>query len=457
MSSIRFLLPSDRLASTKHIRIDHMKYLFCMHRQCAGHRGPRAESERDVDRGYEQEGPAPLRNPWIVLFCAATVVTIAMGIRQSLGLFLRPIELEIGVGREAFGLAIAIQNLILGLAQPFVGALADKHGAGRVAAIGGLLYALGLALAAMIAGAIGLNLTLGFLVGLAMTGVTFVVAIGAAVRAVPPEMRGLAAGIVTAGGSFGQFLLVPVAQGLIGAFGWRETLLISAGLAATMAVLAIGIAGRPKMPEVGNAPVQSFSEALREASGHSGFWLLNAGFFVCGFHVAFIATHLPAFLTDKGLDPSIGARALALVGLFNILGSYVFGISADHWRKKYVLAGIYLARAVVMVLFLSYPFTPLSATLFACAMGFLWLGTVPLTSALVGQIFGVRYLSMLFGIVFLSHQVGAFFGAWGAGYAYTATGSYDFAWQASIGISIVATLLHWPIKDAPLARLEGAR
>jgi len=385
------------------------------------------------------------------------MVTIAMGIRQSFGLFLRPIELDVGVGREAFGLAIAIQNLIWGLAQPFIGALADKHGAGRVAVAGGVLYVVGLALTPTISSAVGLNVTLGFLVGFALAGVTFVVAIGAAVRAVPPERRGLAAGIVTAGGSFGQFLLVPVAQGLIGDFGWREALLIYAALAALMVVLAIGIAGRPRAPAAVTAPAQSFGDALREASRHSGFWLLNAGFFVCGFHVAFIATHFPAFLSDKGLDPSIGARALALIGLFNILGSYVFGISADRWRKKYVLAGIYFARAVVMALFLSIPVTPISATLFACAMGFLWLGTVPLTSALVGQIFGVRYLSMLFGIVFLSHQVGSFFGAWGAGYAYTVTGSYDVVWQASIGISILATLLHWPIKDAPLARLEAAR
>lgn len=410
-----------------------------------------------MDRRYEREAPAPARNPWIVLFCAAAIVTIAMGIRQSFGLFLRPIEFDVGVGREAFGLAIAIQNLIWGLAQPVIGALADKHGAGRVAAVGGILYVVGLALTPTISSAVGLNVTLGFLVGFALAGVTFVVAIGAAVRAVPPERRGLAAGVVTAGGSFGQFLLVPVAQGLIGDFGWREALLIYAALAALMVVLAIGIAGRPRAPEAVTAPAQSFGDALREASRHSGFWLLNAGFFVCGFHVAFIATHLPAFLTDNGLDPSIGARALALIGLFNILGSYVFGISADRWRKKYVLAGIYFTRAVVMALFLSIPVTPISATLFACAMGFLWLGTVPLTSALVGQIFGVRYLSMLFGIVFLSHQVGSFFGAWGAGYAYTVTGSYDFAWQASIGISILATLLHWPIKDAPLARLEGAR
>jgi predicted MFS family arabinose efflux permease len=261
---------------------------------------------------------------------------------------------------------------------------------------------------------------------------------------------------VTAGGSFGQFLLVPVAQGLIGAFGWREALLIYAGLAATMAILAIGIAGRPKAVAV-SGPAQSLGGALREVSGHSGFWLLNAGFFVCGFHVAFIGTHLPAFLIDKGLSPSVGARALALVGLCNIVGSYLFGMSADRLRKKYVLAGIYAARAVAMALFLSIPITPWSATLFACAIGFLWLGTVPLTSGLVGQIFGVQYLSTLFGIVFLSHQVGAFFGAWGAGYAYAQTGSYDFAWQASIVIAVVAMLLHWPIRDAPMARLAAAQ
>ncbi|AUH66655.1 MFS transporter [Paracoccus zhejiangensis] len=395
-------------------------------------------------------------NPWIVLICAAALVTIAMGIRQSFGLFLRPIELETGIGREAFGLAIAVQNLILGLAQPFVGALADKHGAGRVAAIGGALYALGLALSATVSTALGLNLTLGGLVGISMAGVTFVVAIGAAVRAVPPERRGLAAGIVTAGGSVGQFLLVPVAQGLIGAFGWRETLLIYAGLAAVMVALAIGIAGRPATPStMQTAPAQGLGEALREAAGHSGFWLLNAGFFVCGFHVAFIGTHLPAFLVDKGLDPSIGARALALVGLFNILGSYVFGMSADSWRKKHVLAAIYLGRAVVMALFLAFPITPLSATVFACAMGFLWLGTVPLTSGLVGQIFGIRHMSMLFGIVFLSHQIGSFFGAWGAGYAYRVTGSYDLAWQLSIVIAVLAAALNWPIKDAPLLRREA--
>lgn len=403
------------------------------------------------------EPPHSSRNPWIVLICAAFIVTIAMGIRQAFGLFLRPMEMDIGVGREAFGLAIAIQNLILGIAQPFVGGLADKYGAGRIAALGAVLYALGLAWTSMAADAVGINLSLGFLIGFAMTGVTFVVAIGAAVRAVPPERRGFATGIVTAGGSFGQFMLVPLAQGLIDGFGWRDALLFYAGLAALMVPLAIGIAGRPKAADVTTVPAQSYSEALREAAGHSGFWLLTAGFFVCGFHITFIGTHLAAFLSDKGLDASVGARALALIGLFNIIGSYVFGMAADRWRKKNILAAVYFGRAVIMALFLSVPVTPLSALLFASGMGFLWLGTVPLTSGLVAQIFGVRYLSMLFGIVFMAHQIGSFLGAWGAGYVYTVTGTYDVAWQTSIAIAVLAAALNWPIKDAPMQRLAGAQ
>lgn len=401
--------------------------------------------------------PTTVRSPWIALLCGAVIVTIAMGLRQSYGLLLRPVELEIGVGREAFGLAIALQNLLLGLAQPFVGALADRHGAGRVAAAGGLLYAVSLVLASQAAGAFGLQMTLGTLLGLAMTGVTFVVVLGAVGRFVPAEKRGLAFGIVTAGGSVGQFLLVPAMQIAIAGLGWRGALLAGAALSAAMIVLAAGIAGRTSAaPSASAVPQQSIKEALRQAGGHSGYWLLNVGFFVCGFHVAFIATHLPAFLADQGLDPSVGARALALVGLFNIFGSYAFGLSADRLRKKNVLAAIYFGRAVVIAGFLAVPFTPLSATVFACAMGFLWLGTVPLTSGLVGQIFGVRYLSTLFGIVFMSHQIGAFFGAWAAGLLFERTGSYDLAWTVSVVLAIIAGVANLPIRDAPLARPVGA-
>lgn len=271
----------------------------------------------------------------------------------------------------------------------------------------------------------------------------------------PANRRGMAFGIVTAGGSVGQFLLVPATQMAVEAFGWRGALLFGAALVSLTVFLAIGISGRPDgarpaAPSTPSAGGESLMAALRLAAGHPGYWLLNLGFFVCGFHVAFLQTHLPAFLTDQQIDPAVGARALALIGLFNIFGSYVFGLSADRLRKKYVLAGIYFGRAAVIVAFLAVPFTPLSATLFACAMGFLWLGTVPLTSGLVGQIFGVRYLSTLFGIVFMSHQIGAFFGAWGAGLVFAWTGSYDTAWSVSIVLALIAGLANLPIRDARL-------
>ncbi|KAA0969721.1 MFS transporter [Aureimonas fodinaquatilis] len=402
-------------------------------------------------------GRSGFAHPYIVLACGAGIVTLSMGIRQAFGLYMRPIELELGVSREAFGLAIAVQTLMLGIAQPFIGALADKYGSGRLAMVGGLLYALSLVLAGLAAGAVGINLSLGFLTGLAMTGVTFVVILGAVGRAVPAEKRGMAIGITTAGGSFGQFLLVPITQGLISEFGWRETLFISAAIALLMVPLARGVAGVSESSSFSKSqPQQSLRQALSEAGQHSGFWLLNIGFFVCGFHVSFIATHLPAFLSDQGLDPAIGARALALIGLFNILGSYVFGLSADKLRKKYVLSALYFARGAVIVLFLAFPFTPLTATLFASAIGFLWLGTVPLTSGLVGQIFGVKYLATLFGIVFMCHQIGGFLGAWLAGRFFSETGSYDLAWQISIALALVAGVVNLPIADRPVARTQMA-
>jgi len=397
-----------------------------------------------------------MKRPWIVIACAAFIVTLAMGVRQAFGLFLPQMSVSLGIGRESFGLAIAISNLMFGLAQPFVGALADRHGAGRVVFLGTLLYVAGLAGAAWVGSALGLHLTLGFMVGIALAGTTFVVVLGAVGRVVPAERRGLAFGIVTAGGSLGQFLVVPAAAGLLDGLGYRLALIVLAGLVALCAVLALGVAGRPNSAAAGDEPDQSLGEALAEAAGHGGFWLLNAGFFVCGFHIAFIATHFPAYLSDKGLGLEIGASALALVGLFNIFGSYLFGLSGDFWRQKYVLSGIYAARGLVIALFLLAPLSAFSALAFAAALGFLWLGTVPLTSGLVGRIFGIRYLSTLYGIVFLSHQVGSFFGAWAAGYFYDRNGSYDWAWGASILLALFAALVHLPIRDAALARPRPA-
>lgn len=391
----------------------------------------------------------------VVIFCAAAIVTLAMGVRQAFGLFLPDMSTDLGIGRSSFGLALALQNLLFGLVQPFVGALGDRHGAGRVVAGGTLLYAAGLVAASMASSALGLHLSFGLMVGMALSATTFVVVLGAVGRVVPPEKRGMAFGIVTAGGSLGQFLVVPAGQLLIGELGWRMALVALAGLIAVMLVLAIGVAGKPAAAaQRSGVPEQSMAQALREASGNRNFWLLNAGFFVCGFHVAFIATHFPPYLTDKGLGLAIGANALALVGLFNIFGSYLFGMWGDRWSKKGLLAALYALRSVVMVAFLIAPLTPASALMFAAAMGFLWLGTVPLTSGLVGQIFGMRYLSTLYGIVFLGHQVGSFFGAWLAGLMFDWTGSYDSIWVASVALGLIAALLHLPISERPVARMR---
>lgn len=391
----------------------------------------------------------------IVIFCAAAIVTLSMGVRQAFGLFLPDMSVGLGIGRSDFGLALALQNLLFGLLQPFTGALGDKYGAGRLVAAGALVYMLGLVGASFAAGALGLYLSFGLLIGMAMSACTFVTVLGAVGRVVPAERRSFAFGLVTAGGSLGQFLVVPAGQMMISELGWRMALIGLAGLISVMLVLSLGVAGRPE-PKAEQGGDQTLGQALREAGGERSFWLLNAGFFVCGFHIAFIGTHFPAYLTDKGLSLSIGANALALVGLFNILGSWFFGVMGDRWSKKGLLAALYASRSVVMVAFLALPLTPLTALVFAAAMGFLWLGTVPLTSGLVGGIFGVRYLSTLYGVVFLSHQVGSFFGAWSAGAMFDRTGSYDSIWVASVALGLFAALVHLPIRERPVARLQPA-
>ncbi|MBO9470619.1 MFS transporter [Endozoicomonas sp. G2_2] len=394
-------------------------------------------------------------SPWVMVACGAAIVTLSMGARQAFGLFLLPMSGDIAIDRESFGLAIAIQSLLFGLVQPSVGAAADRHGAGRVIAVGALLYAGGLALAATVGSALGINASLGVLVGLALAGTTFVVVLGAIGRVVNADQRGRAFGIVTAGGSVGQFLVVPFTQEVIDLAGWRETLLVLAGLMLLIVALARGVTGRAPREALADGTDTGSWQALRQASRHSGFLLLNAGFFVCGFHITFLSTHLPAYLGDGGLDATIGAASLALIGLFNIFGSYYFGFCAGRYRKKHVLTWLYLARAGVITLFVALPLSATSALVFSAAIGFLWLGTVPLTSGLVGQIFGMRHLSLLFGVVFMSHQFGSFFGAWAAGWSYTLTGSYDQSWIASIVLALVAAALHWPIRDTPIVAAEA--
>lgn len=398
------------------------------------------------------------RRAKIVLICGALIVLISTGIRQSFGVFLQPITLDFGIGRETFSLALALQNLMFGL--PLVGILADRVGARWVAAGGGLLYAAGLVLVATDWLPFGLFTSLGILVGLALSATTYVVILGAVAQVVPPAKRGMAFGILTATGSFGMFAIVPLAQSLLANFGWQSALVILAGLAGTIVVLALGFparpAGQPSRPETHPTETGSLLQALSQARQHSGFLLLTAGFFVCGFHVAFIATHLPAFLADNGLTPGVAATALALIGLFNIVGSYTFGFLGDRYRKKYLLSFLYFARAVVISLFLIIPISNTTALIFGSAIGFLWLATIPLTSGLVAQIFGIRYLSTLYGIVFLSHQIGSFLGVWLGGRAYDMTGSYNTVWFASIVLGLIATLLHTPISDRPAVRVQPA-
>ncbi len=386
-----------------------------------------------------------------IVICAALIVTLAMGIRQSFGLFLPGVSAELGVGRQNFGFAVAVQNLIFGLMQPFIGALADRKGSGKIVAVGAVVYVIGLVLAGMAGGSAALTLSLGLLVGLALSGTTFVVVFGPVARAVAPEKRSQVLGIVTAGGSLGQFLVVPAAQAALSAFDWRVTFTIMAGLAGLMCLLALGVSGKPQAQTSDTSADLGLGSALRVAASSRDYWLLNLGFFVCGFHIAFVGTHLPAYLVDKGLPPSIGAWCLALVGLFNIAGSFLWGAWGGKYPKPRLLAALYGARGVAIVLFLAAPLSPGSALMFAAAFGFLWLGTVPLTSGIVGQVYGVRYLSTLYGIVFLSHQVGSFIGAWWAGAMFDATGGYDGVWLTAIALAVVAALVNLPISERPRA------
>ena len=388
----------------------------------------------------------------LLLLIGGTIVAVSMGIRQSFGVFLQPVVTDLELTRTAFGLTIAIQNLIWGLAQPFAGMLTDKYGSLRVLILSSLLYIAGLVLTAHTSSATGLHLSLGMMVGLAMSGTTFTVVLSAIGRLVPPEKRSLAFGIVSAGGSIGMFTFVPLGQLFIGLYGWSAPLLILAGCVMIVPLLTLMFqrqtdegASRTNLPE------ETLSQVLRSARAHSGYWLLNCGFLVCGFHVAFIATHLPAFLNDSAISPMRAAFALGLIGVFNILGTYLAGLYGGRYRKKYLLSGLYLGRALVIALFIALPLSDVSVMLFAAAMGLLWLGTIPLTSGLVAEIFGVRYGGTLFGIVFFSHQIGSFLGAWLGGYLFETTGSYALMWQLAVLLGIIAALLHWPIRDEPVA------
>ena len=391
------------------------------------------------------------RTPMVILVCGCIILTLSMGARHTAGLFLQPMTQAHGWTRETFSFAIAIQNLVWGLASPFAGAFADKHGAGRTVFVAGLLYVLGLVLMSGATTPLAFDLTAGVLIGLGLSGTTFAVIMGVIGRHTTPENRSMALGIASAGGSFGQFAVLPVGQMLITSYGWQSALLLLACLLGLIAPLAYAMADGHK-PSAGVG--QSVLEALREAGGEKSFHYLFWGFFVCGFQTAFIMLHLPAFLVDGGLSANVGMTAVALIGLFNIFGSFFFGGRGGCGSKKNLLAVIYALRAVAILVFMLIPLSTASAWIFSAVIGVLWLGTVPLTNGLVAQIFGLRYMSMLTGIIFLGHQLGSFLGAWLGGRIYDQTGSYDIAWTVAIGLSILATILSWPIDEKTLLREE---
>jgi MFS family permease len=395
------------------------------------------------------------RTPAVILAAGALTLAVSLGIRHAFGLFLAPMTRDNGWTREVFAFAIALQNLVWGAAQPFAGRLADRLGAGKVILGGAVLYVAGLLLMAASHSGSALALSAGLLVGLGLSGTTFPVVFGAVARATPPERRSLAFGVAMSVGSLGQFAMLPGALSSIQAIGWASTLVALAALGVTIAPLSIPLLERGAAAGVDRTQ-PPLREVLAEAFAHRGFWLLSIGFFVCGFHVVFIGTHLPAYLVDRGLGARSGAIVLALVGLFNIFGSLAAGILGARMSKPGLLVGIYVLRAAVIAAFFVAPVTQGSAYLFGAAMGFLWLSTVPLTNGTVAAVFGVRNMAMLGGIVFFFHQVGAFLGGWLGGRLYVATGSYDLVWWISIALALVAAALNVPVREVPVPRLQAA-
>jgi len=399
------------------------------------------------------------RTPTLIMLAGALALLLVFGLRSSMGLYLKPMSLDLGWGRETFALAMALQNLLWGVFSPFAAAVAEKWGAGKVVAFGGLLYAGGLWMMSTTADPVSFQISAGLLLGLAQSGGGTSIVMGAVGRALPEEKRSWGMDLVMAAGAAGQFTVVPLGQALLTAYGWSTAFVLLALLALVILLCAPVLKGKSDEAAHLQAGEADFGlgAALKEATAHRGFWLLTAGFFVCGFHVAFIAVHMPAYITDLGLPAGLGAWSLSLIGLFNVIGSYAAGVMGGKRRKKNLLAWLYLLRATTIAVFIAVPASTTSVLLFSVAMGLLWLSTVPLTSGLVGQIFGVRFMGTLFGIVFFSHQIGSFLGVWLGGYLYDRTGSYDGVWYAGIALGIAAAILHWPINDKQVNRLSQAK
>ena len=399
------------------------------------------------------------RTPAAVITAGCLIGMVGFGIRSIFGLFLAPMTLEQDWSRETFALALAIQNLLWGVGLPFAGALADRFGPRYVLAGGSVVYAAGVWGMARSHDAGFLYLTAGVVVGLGVALTAFSLAMVAIARAVGPDRRSLALGLGTASGSLGQVVFSPLGQSFINSFGWHQALLLLAAISLLMIPLAYLVPNTTTARgEV--ASDQTMGEALSEAAGHRGFLLLTAGFFACGFHIAFITVHFPAFVLDLGFAAVVGAVSIALIGVFNIVGSFGSGIYGQQWSKRKGLVTLYALRAVVTVIMLLAPKGEVTVYLFACVLGVLWLATVPLTSGIVEQVFGVRYLATLFGIVFLSHQVGSFIGVWLGGFIFDQTGAYTLMWWISVFVNLAAAAIHLPIDERPLRRVveqQGAR
>ena len=400
-----------------------------------------------------QTSTANWRTPLVVLICGGIILTLSLGTRHSFGLYLQPMTLDLGWNRQTFAIALAIQNLVYGLATPFAGMVADKFGAARALIGGTLLYALGMVLMAHSTTGWEFTLSAGLLVGTGLSCSGFATVFGVIGRAFPPEKRTVVLGIAGSAGSFGQFLMLPYGQTMITHLGWHNALLICAATLFLILPLSTALSEKGR---IADASKQSIPEALREAFGHSGYMLLCSGYFVCGFQLMFISVHFPAYLIDQRMTPDTGMMALALIGLFNIFGTYMWGWLGQHRTKKYVLSVLYFTRAVVFAAFIVLPLTPSSVYLFAAAIGFLWLGTVPVTSGLIAQIFGVKYLATLSGIAFMFHQVGSFLGVWIAAYLFDTTGSYRLMWLLTIALGVLAALINLPINDKQIQRPAAA-
>lgn len=384
---------------------------------------------------------------WLLILLSGVIISICMGLRQSLGLYMQPMGVDLGISAAAFGFSIALQNIVWGASQPFVGALADRYGPRPVLILTAMMYAAGLLIMLVSRSFPGALEIAGFMIGIGAAGTGFGVLIGTVSRATPVEKRSQTVGLVAACGSLGTFVIAPLGGWLIGGYGWRAAMVAFAAIAASMALLSLPIREQAQVKDASSS--LDLKEAVRQAMAHRGYLFMTIAFFACGFQLVFLTTHLPAYLAFCGIAPGVGASALGLIGLFNAIGTYIFGHLGARYSQKHLLALIYLMRTAIIVVFLAVPISATSTLIFAAAMGFLWLGVAPLVTGIIGRVFGLTHFNTLYGIVFFSHQLGSFFGAWMGGLVFDYAGNYNFAWGALIVIGLAAFTLQWLMDERP--------